>query len=85
MAKMVGKSLLGRNVVSDRGTVIGRLSDLSIETLAGKIIMLIVKPDKDVEARFFRLSERGEILIPFTAVKAVKDVIIISEGGIPRA
>jgi len=85
MAKAVGKSLLGRNVVSDRGTVIGRLSDLSIETLAGKIIMLIVKPDKDADARFFRLNERGEILIPFTAVKAVKDVIIINEGGLPRA
>ncbi|MBI5253195.1 MAG: PRC-barrel domain-containing protein [Euryarchaeota archaeon] len=85
MAKMVGKSLLGRNVVSDRGTVIGRLTDLSIETLAGKIMMLVIKPGKDIDARFFRLNERGEILIPFTAVKAVKDVIIINEGGIPRA
>lgn len=85
MTKMVGKSLLGRNVVSDRGTVIGRLTDLSIETLAGKIMMLIIKPGKDIDARFFRLNERGEILIPFTAVKAVKDVIIINEGGIPRA
>lgn len=85
MAKMVGKSLLGRNVVSDRGTVIGRLTDLSIETLAGKIMMLIIKPGKDIDARFFRLNERGEILIPFTAVKAVKDVVIINEGGIPRA
>lgn len=85
MTKMVGKSLLGRNVVSDRGTVIGRLTDLSIETLAGKIMMLIIKPGKDIDARFFRLNERGEILIPFTAVKAVKDVVIINEGGIPRA
>ncbi len=85
MTKMVGKTLLGRNVVSDRGTVIGRLTDLSIETLAGKIMMLIIKPGKDIDARFFRLNERGEILIPFTAVKAVKDVIIINEGGIPRA
>lgn len=85
MTKMVGKSLLGRNVVSDRGTVIGRLTDLSIETLAGKIMMLVIKPGKDIDARFFRLNERGEILIPFTAVKAVKDVIIINEGGIPRA
>lgn len=85
MTKMVGKSLLGRNVVSDRGTVIGRLTDLSIETLAGKIMMLVITPGKDIDARFFRLNERGEILIPFTAVKAVKDVIIINEGGIPRA
>lgn len=85
MAKVAGKNLLGRNVVSDRGTVIGKLSDMSIETMAGKIIMLIIKPGKDIDARYFRLNERGEILIPFTAVKAVKDVLIINEGGIPRA
>lgn len=85
MAKILGKSLIGSNVVSDRGTVIGKLIDLSIETLAGKIMMLIIKPGKDIDAKYFRLNERGELLIPFTAVKAVKDVLIINEGGIPRA
>jgi sporulation protein YlmC with PRC-barrel domain len=80
----MGKSLIGRNVVSDRGTVIGQLVDLSIETMAGKVMMLIIKPGKDIDAKYFRLNEKGEILIPFTAVKAVKDVIIINEGGIPR-
>jgi sporulation protein YlmC with PRC-barrel domain len=85
MTKIMGKSLLGRNVVSDRGTVIGKLVDLSIETVAGKIMMLIVKPDKSIETKYFRLNERGEILIPFTAVKAVKDVLIITDGGIPKA
>ena len=85
MAKIMGKSLLGRNVVSDRGTVIGKLTDLSIETMAGKVMMLIVKPGKDVDARYYRINERGEILIPFTAVKAVRDVLIINEGGIPKA
>jgi sporulation protein YlmC with PRC-barrel domain len=85
MAKIMGKSLVGRNVVSDRGTVIGKLTDLSIETMAGKVMMLIVKPGKDVDARYYRVNERGEILIPFTAVKAVRDVLIINEGGIPKA
>ncbi len=85
MAKILGKRLIGSNVVSDRGTVIGKLIDLSIETIAGKVMMLIIKPGKDIDAKYFRLNERGEILIPFTAVKAVKDVLIINEGGIPRA
>ncbi len=85
MTKITGKSLLGRNVVSDRGTVIGKLVDLSIETIAGKVMMLIVKPDKSIDTKYFRLNERSEILIPFTAVKAIKDVLIITDGGIPRA
>jgi sporulation protein YlmC with PRC-barrel domain len=83
--KIIGKSLLGMNVVSDRGTVIGKLADLSIETMGGKVMMLVVKPDKSIDTRNFRLNERGEMLIPFTAVKAVKDVLIITEGGIPKA
>ncbi|MFQ6136040.1 MAG: PRC-barrel domain-containing protein [Candidatus Hydrothermarchaeales archaeon] len=82
---IAGKSLLGRNVVSDRGTIIGRLTDLSIETKAGKVMMLIIKPGKDIDVSVFRVNEKGEIYIPFTAVKAIKDVIIINEGGIPRA
>lgn len=85
MAKILGKSLIGRNVVSDRGTVIGKLIDLSIETIAGKVMMLIIKPGKDIDAKYFRLNDKGEMLIPFTAVKAVKDVLIINEGGIPRS
>ena len=85
MGKIMGSSLIGRNVVSDRGTVIGQLIDLTIETIAGKIMMLIIKPGKDIDPKYFRLNEQGEIIIPFTAVKAVKDVLIINEGGIPRA
>lgn len=85
MTKIVGKSLLGRNVVSDRGTVLGKLSDLSIETTAGKVMMLIIKPGRDINSRFFRLNDKGEMLIPFTAVKAVRDVLIVKESGIPRA
>jgi|TARA_B100000959_G_C14863789_1_gene575371 sporulation protein YlmC with PRC-barrel domain len=84
MARIFGKQLVGRKVVSDRGTIIGRLSDLSIETLAGKVIMLIISPDSDIDAQNFTLNDNGEILIPFNAVKAVKDVLIISESGIPR-
>jgi|TARA_Y100000310_G_C20125667_1_gene553497 sporulation protein YlmC with PRC-barrel domain len=85
MAKIFAKQLIGRKVVSDRGTIIGRLSDLSVETLAGKVIMLIISPNSDIEAQHFSLNDNGKILIPFTAVKAVKDVLIISESGIPRS
>lgn len=84
MAKIMGKSLVGRNVVSDKGTVIGRLLDLSLETISGKILMLIIKPGRDIDPARFKLSENKEILIPYTAVKAVKDVVIVNETGIPK-
>ncbi|GCC11210.1 PRC-barrel domain protein [archaeon] len=81
--KVAGRDLIGRNVVSDRGTIIGRLSDISVETTGGKVTMLIVKPGKEIDAKRFRLSDNGELLIPFKAVKAVKDVLIVNESGIP--
>ncbi len=83
--KVAGSQLVGRNVVSDRGLVIGRLVDLSIEAKGGKVTMLIVKPGKDIDTKNFSTTEAGELLIPFKAVKAVKDVIIVNESGIPRA
>lgn len=85
MAKILGRNLIGRNVVSDRGTVIGKLVDLSIETLSGKVMMLVIKPSNDIDLRYYKLNEQGKLVLPFTAVKAVKDVLIINEGGIPRA
>jgi sporulation protein YlmC with PRC-barrel domain len=85
MTKIEGKALLTRNVVSDRGTVIGKLSDLSMETRSGKITMLVVKPSGEVDSKIFKTNEYGEMYIPFNAVKAIKDVIIVSESGIPRA
>lgn len=81
--KVAGRDLIGRNVVSDRGTIIGRLSDISVETTGGKVTMLIVKPGKEIDVKRFRLSDNGELLIPFKAVKAVKDVLIVNESGIP--
>jgi len=85
MGKVAGRDLIGRNVVSDRGTVIGKLTDVSIETSGGKVTMLVVKPGKDINTGRFQLSEEGDILIPFTAVKAVKDVLIVNESGIPAS
>lgn len=85
MTKIEGKALLTRNVVSDRGTVIGKLIDLSMETRSGKITMLVVKPSNEADARLFETNEYGEIYIPFNAVKAIKDVIIVNETGLPRA
>lgn len=85
MTKIEGNALLSRNVVSDRGTVIGKLTDLSMETRSGKVTMLIVKPSNEIDVRMFQTSEYGEIYIPFNAVKAIKDVIIVNETGLPRA
>jgi sporulation protein YlmC with PRC-barrel domain len=85
MTKIEGKTLLTRNVVSDRGTVIGKLTDLSMETRSGKVTMLVVKPSSEADAKLFETNEYGEIYIPFNAVKAIKDVIIVNESGLPRA
>jgi sporulation protein YlmC with PRC-barrel domain len=85
MTKIESKALLTRNVVSDRGTVIGKLTDLSMETRSGKVTMLVVKPSGEVDVKLFKTNEYGEIYIPFNAVKAIKDVIIVNETGLPKA
>ncbi len=81
--KVLGKSLIGMNVVSDKGTVIGRLEDIAIETTSGRVVMLVVRPHRDIDVKKYEINEKGELLIPFTAVKAVRDVLIINEGGVP--
>lgn len=79
----IGK-LLNKNVVSDKGTIIGKLRDMEIESGSGRIIMLVVKPGPEINPSDFETDAQGNINIPFSAIRAIRDVIIVSEAIMPR-
>lgn len=76
--------LLNKNVVSDRGTIIGKLSDIGVETKSGRVTMLMVKPSDEINPADFERDSEGNVHIPFSAIKAIKDVVIVSEAAMPR-
>ncbi|MEA1869117.1 MAG: PRC-barrel domain-containing protein [Euryarchaeota archaeon] len=75
MAKIFAKNLSKKNVMSSDGSILGTLYNVVIDIRTGELINLVVKPDLAVDRSMYQ-SEGNYMLIPFGAVRAVKDVIV---------
>jgi len=77
------KKLLGKSVISKSGKQLGTISDLLFEIRTGELIHFVLdKPTAHVERLNLEKSKTGELLIPFSAVTATEDFVIISEEDI---
>lgn len=75
----IAKQLGGKRIITNRGEEIGRLADLLIDENSGKIEAVIAEPAGGSKlAR--ELARKGVIQIPYKAVFAVSDVIVVDEN-----
>ena len=79
-----GKELMGKILVSDEtGKKFGVVGDVSFITESGELMnVVLVDPTKYVAELNVQEDERGRYLVPFSAVKAVGEFIIVSEKDI---
>jgi len=81
--KKFSKELLGREIISKTGKRFGEVGDIVFETRSGELIHLLVKnPTTYSEKLELEKDKTGHILIPFSAVIAVGDFIVIAEEDI---
>jgi sporulation protein YlmC with PRC-barrel domain len=75
---MLMKQLQGMKVITDRGLEIGRVEDLMIDENTGKILSVCVKP---ASGKIFKNlpQDKGQLLLPYSAVLAVREFMIVSE------
>ena len=75
---------MGKIVVSDEsGRKFGVVGDVSFITESGELMNLVlVEPTKHVSEVNIQEDERGRYLVPFSAVKAVGEFVIVSEKDI---
>ena len=78
MAKIFAKNLSKKNVMSSDGSILGALYNIVIDIRTGELINLVVKPDMSVDRSLYR-SEGNYMLIPFSAVRAIKDVMVVDK------
>ena len=78
----VARQLAGKKIFTNRGEEFGKLVDLEVDERTGIIEYLIV--DVNPSSRTARrLGVQGQIKIPYSAVVAVSDVIIVDEKEVP--
>ncbi len=81
--KKFSKQLLGKTIVSKTGKRFGEVGDIIFETKSGELIHMVVNnPTSYTEKLELEKDKTGRVLIPFSAVMAVGDFMVIAEEDI---
>lgn len=81
--KKFSKQIIGKTIVSKTGKRFGEVGDIIFETRSGELIhMVVANPTSYTEKLDLEKDKDGSILIPFSAVIAMGDFMVISEEDI---
>jgi sporulation protein YlmC with PRC-barrel domain len=81
--KNYSKELLGKTIVSKSGKKFGEVGDLIFEVGSGELIHMILRnPTSYTDKMELEKNKDDQILIPFSAVIASGDFIVVSEEDI---
>jgi sporulation protein YlmC with PRC-barrel domain len=77
------KDLIGKKIISKEGKTFGSVKDLVFETNSGELIHIVVEDSSPYLERLdLEKNQAGNILIPFSAMIAMGDLIVIAEEDI---
>ena len=81
--KRFSKELIGKTIVSKSGKRFGEVGDLIFEVRSGELIHIImVNPTIYTEKLELEKDKNGNILVPYSAVIAIGDFMVIAEEDI---
>ena len=81
--KSYSKELLGKTIVSKSGKKFGEVGDLIFEVGSGELIHLLLRNTTSYTDKMeLEKTREGQILIPFSAVIASGDFIVVAEEDI---
>ena len=75
--------ITGKLVVTKEGKRLGIVKDITFETRVGELIQLVIKdPTPYVKGLNLEITKNKEALIPYSAIIAIGDFVVISEEDI---
>ncbi|MBW2998017.1 PRC-barrel domain-containing protein [Candidatus Woesearchaeota archaeon] len=81
--KIFSKELIGKTVVSKNGKTYGSVQDVEFETRSGELINIILRgATSNAQKLELEKDTGGNLKIPFSAVIAVGDFLVVSEEDI---
>ena len=81
--KRFSKQLLGKTIVSKTGKRFGEVGDIIFESRSGELIHLVISnATAYTEKLDLERSREGDLLIPFSAVMAMGDFMVVAEEDI---
>ena len=81
--KKFTKQIIGKTVVSKTGKKFGDVGDIVFETKSGELIHIVISsPTAYCDKLELEKDKQGNLLIPFSAVIAMGDFLVIAEEDI---
>lgn len=79
----IAKQLGGKRVITNKGEEIGRLSDIRVDERNGSLKTFLLEPTEESKlAQNLPRTEEDFIAVPFKAIFAVSDVIVVDETSL---
>ncbi len=79
---IIGRQLVGKKIVTSDGYEVGRFVDADISPVTGKINAFVVEPNPDSTLANKLKQESGSLKVPYTAVLAVNDYIVVDRKSL---
>ena len=76
--KIFESDLRGKTVMSDEGAYLGILRNTTVAEATGELASILIEPSDEIDPRLYHQDTQGHIVLPFNAVRSVRDVIIVS-------
>jgi len=74
------KEILNKAIVTKEGKRLGIVKDITFETRTGELIHLVIKDTTPYTTQLnLERSNQNEVLIPYNAIIAIGDFIVVSE------
>ena len=81
--KKFSKQLINKTVVSKTGKRFGEVGDIIFETSSGELIHIVLRePTIYTKKLELEKTKEGDPLIPFSAVMAIGDFLVVAEEDI---
>lgn len=81
--KRFSKQILGKKVVTKSGKVFGEVNNVIFETRTGELLQLSLRNTTGYcEGLDLEKTKQGEVLVPYSAVVALGDFIVVAEEEI---
>ena len=79
---LIARQLSGRSVITNDGAAFGKIVDMDINEVTGKIEYLVVEADPDNQMAESMKREDGYALVPYESVLAVSDYVIVDKNNL---
>jgi sporulation protein YlmC with PRC-barrel domain len=77
MKKFISE-LKGKTVMTNDGQILGVIENFIMETATGDLEHVLVIPAEEIDPRMYKTDAQGRLILPFSEMKAVKDVVVMS-------